>query len=37
MVEAGPNDGFVIGLGQQFCTKRGKRQRVRGRQGKEKI
>ena len=29
MVEVGPSGGFVIGLGRQFCTKRGRRQRVR--------
>ena len=37
MVEAGPSGGLVIGLRRQFCTKRGRRQRGRGRQGEEKI
>ena len=37
MVEARPSGGFVVGLGRQFCTKRGRRQRGRGRQGEEKI
>ena len=37
MVKARPNGGFVVGLGQQFCTKKGRRQRGRGRQGEEKI
>ena len=36
-MEARPSGGFVVGLGRQFCTKRGRRQGGGGRQWEEKI